>query len=158
MSFRKSLVVLSLLAFSGAAQAADGKGMGLGLASIGTIGGTSSMISGWIPLSATAALQPYLGIPSTTGNFNFLAGSALKVNVAGTSAAGFHIGGDVLLGSISGNFTAIFGGLMGVHFNVAPSVMIAADGGPQLAISSGSTDFSLGGFSGILGASIMYLF
>ncbi len=169
MKIRRLSMLLVACALSASAIAADSKSaslapmqsdrdLGLGIGGIGTSIANISVITGWIPLSSTVALQPYFGIPSTTGTFNILGGSALKFAVAGTQNAGFHLGGDVLLGSVANSFTAIFGGLLGVHFNVAPSIMIQADGGPQIAINNGNTDFSVGGFSGFLGASILYIF
>jgi hypothetical protein len=133
------------------------KSFGLGVASFGGSGGGTS-ITGWIPLQDRAGVQVFLGIPNTAVNFNFSAGGAYKLTTHGTSSNGFHIGGNVLMGSTGGNFTVQPGGLVGIHFTPAHSMLLAFDGGPQLTITDGEADFSLDAFSAQLGASLIYFF
>jgi hypothetical protein len=130
---------------------------GLGVASFGGAGGATS-ITGWIPLKERSGIQVFLGIPTTNGNFNFSAGGAYKATTNGTSMNGFHIGGNLLLGSNAGNFTVQTGGLLGIHFAPAHSMLFAFDGGPQLTIVSSTADFSFDTFSTMLGASLIYFF
>ena len=130
---------------------------GLGVSSFGGSGGTTSL-TGWIPLQERAGIQLFLGIPTTTGNFNFSGGGAYKVTTHGNASNGFHLGGNVLMGSTAGNFTVQTGGLIGLHFSPASSMLLAFDGGPQLSIVSGNANFSLNTFSAQLGASLIYFF
>jgi hypothetical protein len=149
------LLALNLASFQTSARAAPMEGkMALGLASIA--GDTA--ITGWIPLKGQMGFQPYLAIPKTTGSFDFLAGSAIKNTVKGSFENGFHLGGNVLLGSVAKNFTVLVGGLIGVHFSPAQNVLIAFDGGPQLSLIDGNADFSIGAVSPMLGLNILYFF
>jgi len=131
---------------------------GLGLASMNFGGGSAAMITGWIPYKSSMGFQPYFGIPSTTGGFSFLAGSAFKVTVSGNSQAAFHLGCDLVLGSLMSKFSVGFGGLLGVHYAPAQGLLFSIDGGPQFTIFDGATNFSVGALSGLLGASLIYLF
>ncbi len=130
---------------------------GLGVASFGGSGGATS-ITGWIPLQDRAGIQVFLGIPNTAGDFNFSAGGAYKMTTHGSASNGFHIGGNVLMGSTAGSFALQAGGLLGLHFTPAHSMLLAFDGGPQLGIVNSNADFSLDAFSAQLGASLIYFF
>ena len=139
-------------------SSSNGKHYGLGFASVTTGIGNSTMLTGWIPFKPSMGIQAYLGIPTTAGSFNFLAGGAFKATVAGNSQAAIHVGGNLLMGALMSNFAVVFGGLAGAHFNIAPSVLFSVDGGPQLQIVGGTANFSLGAFSSLLGASLIFLF
>jgi opacity protein-like surface antigen len=154
------VVLISFLISSvQAAELVEGKGrFGLGLASITTGVGNSTVLTGWIPLKQSMGFQPYLGIPSTAGSFSFITGTAFKVTVAGNSQAAFHLGGNVLLGSTSNLFYLGLGGLIGVHYAPAQSVLLSVDGGPQLSLLDGNANFSMGALSSVLGASLIFLF
>lgn len=153
-------VLLSILfiCVSVAAQAKT-KGLGLGLqtASLGAAG-NSTLVTGYIPVNPTLAFQPYFGITGTTGSVGILAGTAIKATVSGTEQSGFHVGGNVLLGSISSSFVGIFGGLFGLHHNVTNNILVAVDGGPQFGVANSNVDFSIGAFSSFLGLSAIYQF
>jgi len=136
----------------------SGKHFGLGFASVYTAGGDSTMLTAWVPLKRALGIQLYLGVPGTLGGLNFLTGAAFKGTIAGNSVAAIHLGVNLLLGSINQSFTMGFGGLVGAHFTVAPSVLFAVDGGPQIGVNNGKANFSLGALSSLLGASLMYLF
>jgi hypothetical protein len=131
---------------------------GLGFASFGAGLVATSAISAWIPINHTTGVQTYLSIPTTSGNFNFYAGGAYKATLEGTAQTGFHIGGDLLFGATAGEFTLLAGGLMGIHYTPAPALLFAFDGGPQISMIKSQADFSMGGLSGILGASLIYFF
>jgi len=142
----------------GSASTNSGRHYGLGFASMSTGVGNSTMLTGWIPFKPSMGIQAYLGVPTTAGSFNFLAGGAFKATIAGNSQAAIHVGGNLLLGALASNFTVAFGGLAGAHFTVAPSVLLSVDGGPQLTIVGGTANFSLGALSSLLGASLIFLF
>ncbi|MBU6154381.1 MAG: hypothetical protein KGP28_08790 [Bdellovibrionales bacterium] len=131
---------------------------GLGFASFGAGVLASTAISAWIPINHNMGVQTYLSIPTTSGNFNFYAGGAYKYTISGTAHSGFHIGGDILLGATAGEFTLLGGGLIGLHFSPAQSVVFSVDGGPQVSLVASKADFLLSGLSGILGASLIYFF
>ena len=157
----KITVIISLLTILiSTAQAIELKSttdFGLGLASVTTgAGGNSTLITAWIPIKSTMGIQPYFGVLGTSGSFNFLAGGAFKATVAGTGSTGLHIGGDVLLGSVASTFVATFGGIFGIHFAVHQSVMLSVEGGPQLGIAGGNTDFTIQSVSSLLGLSLIY--
>lgn len=142
----------------GASAGSPEHDFGLGLASFGAGGAASTAISAWIPLNHTMGIQTYLSIPTTSGNFNFYAGGAYKYTLSGTASSGFHVGGDLLLGAAGGEFTLLGGGLMGLHFSPSHSFVLALDGGPQVSLVASKADFLLSGFSGLLGASLIYFF
>jgi hypothetical protein len=131
---------------------------GLGLASFGAGLAASTAISAWIPINHTMGVQAYLSIPTTSGNFNFYTGGAYKYTLSGNATTGFHIGGDLLLGATGGEFSLLGGGLMGVHFSPSQSIVFAVDGGPQVSLVASKADFLMSGFSGLLGASLIYFF
>jgi hypothetical protein len=164
MKANLSILAVLFIIFTSAAHAEPseggfgGKRHGLGFASISTGVGNSTVLTGWIPFKPSMGIQAYLGIPTTAGSFNFLAGGAFKATVAGNSQAAIHVGGNLLMGAVASNFTVAFGGLAGAHFNIAPSVLFSVDGGPQLTIIGGTANFSLGALSSLLGASLMFLF
>lgn len=133
-------------------------GLGVATVNVGTAG-AQTLITGWIPLkSSSMGIQPYLGIFGTTGSFNFLAGAAFKATIAGGASTGLHIGGDVLLGSVASEFVGTFGGIFGFHYAFHPQVFLHVDAGPQVSVAAGTANFTLGGVSSLLGASLIYLF
>ena len=169
MKFTPTLIVTILILLMSSAQASEYGGstettqsdwhrFGVGLASLSTGAGNETALTGWIPLKQSMGIQPYFAIPATTGSFNFLAGGAFKKTVHGNSSAALHLGADLLFGSLNSNFTMIFGGLFGAHFILAPSMILAIDGGPQLTFSGGNANFSIGAVSSLLGASLIYFF
>ena len=93
----------------------------------------------------------------------------LKHTLWGTSDAGFHVGGGLGLGT-NGNFTLSLDGVVGFHYALGGSpIVLHVDGGPVFSIQtkSGSgaagtggstqTSLSMGAFSGLLGASLVFM-
>ena len=139
--------------------------LGVGLTTIGT-----SLSTGWsaapsvmFDLSATDAIQAYLSIPTTSGNFNFLVGGLYKHTLSESQGTGIHIGGGAGVGTLAGNFTFKADGIFGFHFPLTGNRHLVADvdAGPSFILVSSTptiSSFSIAGFSPLLGLSLHYFF
>jgi hypothetical protein len=137
---------------------------GLGVSSVNTVPfpGNVGSLTAIFHLTTEDAIQVLLSIPSTQGSFKFGAGGLYKRTVAGSQAAGFHLGGGVALGT-NGSFAASFIGVAGIHYTPSgTNLAFHFDGGPALTIQDtnggSSTNFAVGQYSNVLGASVLYVF
>lgn len=107
-------------------------------------------------------LQTIFTINGTRGNFYFAVGGIYKFTVAGNARAGFHVGPGVTLGTVPTGTESKFGfslvGLAGGHFTLFERLILSVDGGPQLSVVDGNTDFRLKPMGELLGLSVHYLF
>jgi hypothetical protein len=149
---------------------------GLGVSSISPIsqtGGVAGSMTGILGFTDLDALQLFVGIPATTGAFQFGVGALYKRTVVGNSGAGLHVGGGMGIGTNSpvagtSSFCLNIDGVVGVHYALANSnLAFHFDGGPVFTIqsvpnglagSSTVTSFGLGALSTLLGASVVYMF
>jgi hypothetical protein len=156
MKFVLLALALLLGSFSGKAQAATA----LGVADTTYLTNGQSMSA----LFSNNAdwIQAYFGVNDTSGGFHFGLGGAYKFTIAGTGAAGIHVGPGLSLGNMAtGNGNKIFftiQGLVGGHITVLDRLILGVDGGPILAIVDGDTSFRLKPTGQILGLSVHYLF
>lgn len=107
-------------------------------------------------------LQTIFTINGTRGNFYFAVGGIYKFTIAGNARAGFHVGPGVTLGTVPTGTGSEFGfslvGLAGGHFTLFERLILSVDGGPQLSVVDGNTDFRLKPMGELLGLSVHYLF
>lgn len=152
------------------------KRFGLGLQTLnGSVGGSMAAVSGLIEIDSLTNIQAFATIGSTSP-FQFGVGGAARRTVSGNEHAGFHVGGLIALGTLAaGSTTTIsssgkvsssastkffinFTALGGVHFQIpgVEKVLVSFDGGPNLAIFDGNTNFSIDALSPFLGFNIHY--
>ncbi len=134
---------------------------GLGFASVEGLTGTATSVTGWMELDSSNSVQAFFGIPSTSP-FQFSLGRLYHHNVASKGGASFHVGGGFaagLLGAAKADFALSLIANMGIRYQLenAP-VFVSLDGGPGFSLVDGNSDFSIGAHSGILGASVIYVF
>jgi hypothetical protein len=138
---------------------------GLGYSAATSLTGSATSVTGLIELRGGNMIQGYLSVPSTSP-FEFTVGANFKHTIAESQNAGFHIGGGAILGTLAGGakggsaFALGLDGIAGIHFSLAGAshVQIHLDGGPCLNIIDGNSNFSIGALSGLLGASVIYMF
>lgn len=106
------------------------------------------------------ALQVYLGLAAISP-FEIGAGANYKFSVVGDSVKGFHLGGGVGFGT---NSTQVFyvniAPLMGIHFEIVDRVLFNFDAGLIFRLLTQGTPtaaLSVGGTSGLLGMSVLFL-
>lgn len=131
--------------------------------------GSTAAITGMIQLTPVDTFQAFFTIPSTSP-FEIGGAGLYKRTIASSKGAGFHVGGGLGLGSISGKaaggnfFSMNLSVIGGFHFELPgiPHVVAHLDGGPAFSLvttdPSTTTNFQVGALSAALGASIVYLF
>lgn len=139
---------------------------GVGLATSARVTGSDTALSPVLMLGDPLIIQGYLSLDSTSP-FIFGIGGILKYTMMGTAAAGLHLGGGIGLGTVvsatnpttnSFFFSAL--GNIGLHFKIGSDdkILVSFDSGPGIAIANDTTNFTMGAYSNLLGASIHYLF
>ena len=152
----------TIVSHSSQAEASSGgTRFGVGYSTLPALGGITGSPVFMLQLNERNLIQVHLFVP-TTKPFQFMGGGYYKYSIAERGGAGFHVGGGVLAGSLASNF-ALQGQLVaGIHFAIPGTnndVVFHFDGGPTLTVAGGgSTDFYLGANSGLLGATIAYMF
>jgi hypothetical protein len=134
---------------------------GLGFASVEGLTGTATSVTGWLELDSVNSIQAFFGVP-TTSPFQFSLGGLYHHNVASKGSASFHVGGGFaagILGAGKADFALSLIANMGIRYQLQDApVFVSLDGGPGFSLVNGNSDFSIGAHSGILGASVVYVF
>jgi len=138
----------------------DRKGLGFG--SVQGLTGTATSVSGWLELDSNNSVQAFFGIPSTSP-FQFSLGGLYHHNVASRGSASFHVGGGFAAGLLGAgrntDFALSLVANAGIRYQLQDSpVFVSLDGGPGFSLLNGNSDFSIGAHSGLLGASVIYVF
>jgi hypothetical protein len=151
---------------------------GAGLATSTAIMHSATALSSWVTLDHSHHIQGYFSVPGTSGRFQFALGGIYKTIIVGTLRNGFHVGGGLALGVPSYSFggmdfdfesgeaktkTPFFFNLIGnagIHFTLpgVDHILVNLDAGPVLSVIDGNVDFSISGYSPLLGISVHYLF
>lgn len=135
---------------------------GLGFASVEGLTGTATSVTGWLELDSKNSVQGFLGIP-TTSPFQFSLGGLFHRIVASKGSASFHWGGGLAAGILGAarktDFALSLIANLGIRYQLQDSpIFVSLDGGPGFSLLNGNSDFSIGAHSGLLGASVIYVF
>ncbi len=95
-----------------------------------------------------------------TSPFTFNIGGLYKHKLSHGGNSGFHVGGGLGLGTVASTFGFSVAGVAGIHYNLpgTTDLVLHVDAGPVLTIIDGSATFALSPFSGIFGATLVYMF
>jgi hypothetical protein len=135
---------------------------GLGFASVQGLTGTATSVTGWLELDSINSVQAFFGIP-TTSPFQFSLGGLYRHTVASKGSASFHVGGGFAAGILGTgrktDFSLSLVANAGIRYQLQDSpVFVSLDGGPGFSLLNGTSNFSIGALSGLLGASVIYVF
>jgi hypothetical protein len=139
-------------------------GAGIGVATNSHLLKTGdTALSGTVNVSGSSFMQWFFTVPQSDPMVYSL-GIAMKFTVSGTGANGLHAGGGLGIGEYAEDLSFLrLGGILGFHFTVVRNVFISLDAGLTIAKDElpvkddEKSQISIGGQSGLLGLSAVYL-